>query len=74
MGYWSKSNPSAIIGRELCEGHDFAFISKRWIVDYWAFRVACVLSKPVLDLQLAQDQFLAKRFFGDSKAWEALPV
>lgn len=74
MGYCSKANPSAAIGHELCEGHDFAFISKRWIVDYWAFRVASVLSKPVLDLNTAQDQLLAKSLFGDPNAWEVHPL
>lgn len=74
IGYWSKANPAATIGGPLCEGHDFAFIADRWIVDYWAFRIAMVIQKPVLDLDSEQDRNLAKRLFGDRNAWEVLTV
>ena len=74
MGYWSKANPAATVGGRLCEGHDFAFIADRWIIDYWAFRIAMVIQKPVLDLDSEQDRKLAQRLFGDRNAWEALTI
>ena len=74
MGYWSNSNPTARIGGSICEGHDFAFISGRWIVDFWSFRVARVLSSPVLDLDSESDSKLATRLFGERDAWEVLTV
>lgn len=74
VGYWSKANPAAAIGGALCEGHDFALIAGRWIVDYWAFRVARIMQKPVLDLDSPQDRQLASRLLGAREAWEALAV
>lgn len=74
FGYWSKANRAAAIGGTLCEGHDFALIAGRWIVDYWAFRVARVMQTPVLDLDTPQDRQLASRLFGEREAWEALAV
>lgn len=74
FGYWSKANPCAAIGRPLCEGHDFAVIAERWIVDYWAFHVARVMQTPVLDLESPQERQLVSRLLGEREAWEALAV
>jgi hypothetical protein len=74
IGYWSKRNPAAMIGGTLCEGHDFTFVANRWVVDYWAFRIARVIPKLVLDLGGEDDRELAKTLFGDPAAWETLAV
>lgn len=72
LGYFSKSNSSSIIGGTLCEGHDFAIIDERWIVDYWSFRVARKIQSPVLDLQNPTERDLARNLFGDCNTWETV--
>ncbi len=68
-GYWAKDNRVADIGAPLSEGHDFALIAARWLVDYWAFRVARVSPRAVLDLRLPHDKKLAQRLYGGQESW-----
>lgn len=72
MGYNSSENPSAQIGCESCEGHDFAVVAERFIVDYWAFRVARSIPKPVLDTKNPDEQEFVRPFYGNEKTWEAI--
>ena len=72
FGYCAKDNPIARIGAPLCEGHDFAVIAGRWIVDYWAFRVARVSPRAVLDLRIPRDKKLAQRLYGGQESWVAI--
>lgn len=71
-GYSARDNPTALIGgsRFPCEGHDFALIQERWVVDYWANRVAQVSPKPVLDLNQLRDRRLASSLYGASQYWK----
>ena len=71
-GYWAKDNRAADIGALLSEGHDFAVIVGRWLVDYWAFRVARVSPRAVLDLRLPRDKKLAQRLYGRQESWVAI--
>lgn len=72
VGYWSKLNKRALIGTNHGDGHDFALISKRFIVDYWAYRVARLISAPVLDLQRPRHRQLADALYGDHEAWDVV--
>jgi len=63
-GYRAWENTLALIGEPHCSGHDFALIRERWLVDYWAFRVASLAPKAVLDLQLPTDRILARNLYG----------
>ena len=74
FGYLSTMNPAAEIGGTACEGHDFAVISGRWIVDYWAFQVASLIQTPVLDLEDVEDIQLAARFYGNRGTWEKVAI
>jgi hypothetical protein len=72
VGYWSKLNKHALIGPGHGDGHDFALISKRFIVDYWAYRVAHVVSTPLLDLQCTRDRALVEALYGDRASWNVV--
>lgn len=69
-GYWSSANPTAEVGQQDLDGHDFAVIGERWIVDYWVYTTLDLLSSPVLDLHDEADLALAQRLLGDRGAWE----
>jgi hypothetical protein len=70
VGFCSSDNPSAQINDIIGEGHDFALIQDRFIIDYWLFRVHGALKSPVLDLRRRADAELAGRLFGNRDAWE----
>jgi hypothetical protein len=74
VGYSAWRNRSALVGSGFCEGHDFALIEDRFIVDYWAFRVARLIPKAVFDLNRREDRHLATRFLGSEKCWEDVPI
>lgn len=70
FGYNCTTNSNAAIGKEFCEGHDFAVIDNRFIVDYWAYRVIGVMTDPVLDLSKDLDACEVTRLFGNPSSWE----
>ena len=72
VGYQADENPAAEIGRAYGEGHDFAFIANRWIVDYWAYHVAAVSPVSVWDLEVAEDGKAVERLYGNRDTWEGL--
>ena len=74
VGYYSKDNASAFVGRACCEGHDFALIEERFIVDYWAYRVAKVIDRPVFDLLEGEELDLARFYFGNKELWQDLSL
>lgn len=74
FGYDSGDNPTALIGKQTgWDGHDFALIAERYLVDYWAFRYAELSDHPVLDLCDPQDQLLVKKLYGPQDRWCAVP-
>lgn len=74
VGYKLSRNPSARIGYECCEGHDFAIVANRFVVDYWAFRVARLISTPVFDMSNPSDRELVRSLYGSEQIWEDVPV
>ncbi len=70
VGYYSRDNPRAAIGLPEVDGHDFALIDKRWLVDYWAWRVSGISPKPILDLSNAADRIAACVLYGPANVWE----
>jgi len=74
VGYSATRNYSALVGAAFCEGHDFALIENRFIVDYWAFRVARLTPRAVFDLNSRDDRQLSTRYYGSVEAWEDVPI
>ncbi|MEK6409393.1 MAG: hypothetical protein AABN34_20920 [Acidobacteriota bacterium] len=72
FGYICAINPGAAIGKQFCEGHDFAVIDNRFLVDYWAFRVIRLITDPVFDLSRKPDTREVIRLYGDPSTWEEL--
>lgn len=67
-----EMNPFAVIADDH-DGHDFALVGERFVVDYWAFRVTCVLDRGVFDLNNADDRAEIARLYGPSENWQTLP-
>ena len=53
-----------------CEGHEFALIARRFLVDVWAFQVSQEIDRPVFDLEDAVEAALVNNQYGDKKKWE----
>lgn len=70
LGYRCALNPTAVIGSDGYEGHDFTLIDDRWLVDYWAWRVVEMISQPILDLSIDEDRTLASILYGPMNAWQ----
>ncbi len=73
VGFFSIDNPTAEIATET-DGHDFAIIAERFVVDYWGAYVAGVIDRPVFDLADTQDQQIISRLYGHKDAWRTIGV
>jgi hypothetical protein len=74
VGYFMVNNRQASISADNYGGHNFALIDDRFVVDYWSYRVARLIKKPVLDLRIKGDRVLAKLLYGDRDSWEDVPT
>lgn len=72
VGYFSSNTTSALVGHGNCEGHDFALIEGRFVVDYLAFRVARMIDRPVFDLSDVHEQSLVRMDYGGAGNWVEL--
>lgn len=83
MGFSADENPSAV--QQLADGHDFAVVDGRYIVDPWivevesgTFTVASgetidVGGRGVFDLESEQDAELIETIYGDRSKWRSMP-
>lgn len=74
FGYQSDCNPTARIGLPAIDGHDFALIDDRWLVDYWAWRVAGIAAQPIHDLSYAADRTAACALNGPANVWDLVEL
>jgi len=72
IGYYAKDNQTAQIGEPHAEGHDFALIQSRWLVDYWAWRYAELVRTPIFDLDEEGDCCIAYRLYGPVECWSLI--
>lgn len=72
MGFWTKDNPDCDIAREnKVDGHDFALVNNRFLVDPWFSLVESDSKKPIVyDLKNPSDRSLAEQVYGKSDHWE----
>ena len=68
-GFFCQDNPSATAMARLADGHDFAVIDDRWIIDGWLFDVEGELSEPMIDLRDPANAELVRGFYGDPATW-----
>ena len=74
VGYYASDNPTAAIGEPHCEGHDFAIVANRFLVDYWAYRIAGIAERPVFDMSDSDECARMKVLYGSRKAWAEVQV
>ena len=53
-----------------CDGHDFAIVAERFVVDYWAFRIARLTGTPVFDMNNADELQVVRHLYGNEQTWE----
>lgn len=67
-GFWSSEN-TRWAGVMLVDGHDFAVVENRYIVDPWIVDTECLSDRAVFDLESPLDQTEVRRLYGDPKSW-----
>lgn len=72
MGFWIDDNPEATEIAKYCEGHDFAVVDGRYIVDGWAKNVEQMTNKVVFDLQNPKDKATILGIYGNPSKWKPL--
>lgn len=72
LGYYSTDNTTATIGLPELEGHDFALIDNRWLIDYWAWHVTRTIASPSLDLTDPEELSIVQQLYGPENRWSLL--
>ena len=72
VGYYSNDNSTAEIRLPNHDGHDFALINDRWLVDYWAWHVEGLVASPIFDLSNDADRREVTRLYGSTVKWKPL--
>ena len=73
MGFMTEDNPGTEI-ETVAEGHDFAVVDGRYIVDPWIAEVEGISDAIVFDLQDEGDQARISSIYGDQTTWEEVPA
>ena len=71
VGFYSEVNPAGEIA-DGEDGHDFAVVADRFVVDYWAAYAAGVTDRAIYDLSDAGDHATVLRLYGPKDAWKPL--
>lgn len=75
FGFFCEDNPTSRIARKsLAEGHDFAIVDSRWLVDPWIKLLEGEVEQAVFDLHDAIDMALVSDIYGSRGTWEPNPV
>jgi hypothetical protein len=69
MGYRMTDNPKAMVGTGY-EGHDFALLNDRWIVDIWVKLCSQQSARAVFDLHDPRDGPQVAKLYGDRDRWK----
>jgi len=71
VGYDCAANPTAEIpDPETQDGHDFAIVHDRFVVDFWAACIVGILDRPIFDLNCPADRAMVLRLYGPTDAWK----
>lgn len=70
FGFFCEDNPRATGMAALAEGHDFAVLDERWILDGWMVHVAGVFEDPIIDMLNPANQRMLEVFYGDRCCWQ----
>ncbi len=71
VGFSNEDNPDCDAAKENWgDGHDFAIVDDRYLVDPWARLVEAVRDQIVYDLEDADDLLLVEKIYGPRKNWK----
>lgn len=73
-GFSARANRAALLNASCADGHDFALLRGRFIVDWWAHRWARVVDRAVFDLRREADLHRVITLYGDPESWERVPL
>lgn len=73
LGFFREDNPTAEIATGE-DGHDFALIGERFIVDYWGAYAAGIIDRPIFDLSDSADHQIISRLYGLKEAWRTTGI
>jgi hypothetical protein len=71
-GFWVDDNPEASDIANVCDGHDFAVVDDRYIVDGWAVHVEGISKRAVWDMQDPGDRQSVLRMYGRPERWQPI--
>lgn len=72
FGFYCEDNPDAVDMARLADGHDFALLDGRFILDGWLCNVEGEISDPILDLQNPDHATLIARYYGERENWSRM--
>lgn len=70
-GFWCEDNPGTEI-EDFCDGHTFAIVDDRYIVDGWIKNVEGILPRAVFDLNDPADADIIKKYYGPRENWKPI--
>jgi len=72
FGFYCEDNPDAVEMARLADGHDFALLDGRFILDGWLCNVEREISEPILDLQSPDHAILITCYYGERENWSRM--
>ena len=69
MGFFCDDNPGTAV-ETVCDGHDFAVVDGRFVVDGWIKLVEQISDRVAFDLASPADADEVARLYGDRTKWE----
>ena len=73
VGFQNEHNPDCAVSRENWgDGHDFAIVDHRYLVDAWAKLVEGLREQIVYDMQDEQDARIVAETYGDPLKWDSV--
>lgn len=73
FGFWAGDNPLSEVSK-IADGHDFAIVDARYIVDGWLVNVEQLHKTGVFDLEDDNDLGMIFKFYGNPLTWEGRNV
>lgn len=68
-GYWFSDNPECVVGKSSGQGHDFAIVDGRYLVDAWAAMVEGLPIGVVHDLKSKLNASYLRSWYGQRDKW-----
>lgn len=72
FGFFCADNPTAVAMARLADGHDFALLDDRFILDGWLCNVEGEISEPILDLEDPDHASLIIDYYGNRRNWSRM--